>query len=237
MTAEPAELHKVAIRSLKCGHPSCGIRYPSPPDDERFGRCPRCGSTVREVGRYRSFDLARTREVSPAPSDQGRAPWANSSDRRRVVAVLDNIRSSLNVGTILRSADGIALDHVYHCGITPPASHPKVRKTSLGAERTVDSSHHLDGVECVRRLIDGGFAIWVLEASPTSVEITELETAPARIALVVGNEVAGVDPAILDLADIHVRLAMRGTKTSLNVAVAFGIGSYWLRSLPLPAPR
>jgi len=132
-------------------------------------------------------------------------------DRCRVVGVLDNVRSALNTGTILRAAEGAGLDHVHLCGITPTPDNPKVIKTALGSEFSVAQ-------------------LWVVEVAATAEPLlTQPPPTPdATVAVVVGNEVTGVDPALIERADRLVHLPMVGTKTSLNVGVAFGIAAYWL---------
>jgi tRNA G18 (ribose-2'-O)-methylase SpoU len=145
--------------------------------------------------------------------------------------VLDNLRSAYNVGSIVRTADGAGIDHLYLCGITPTLDHPKVAKTALGAEATVESSYHPNALTLVSDLQSRGIYLAALESRPGAVSLFDpvlrIPTSPA--VLVVGNELVGVDPAIEELCDLVVALPMMGTKRSLNVVVAFGIASYWLR--------
>jgi len=149
---------------------------------------------------------------------------------RPVVGVLDNLRSALNVGTILRTADGAGLNHLHLCGFTPTPENPKVAKTSLGSEDSVGWSHHFNALDCAAALRADGFQLWALEATAASEPLLEVIPPPAdaRIALVVGNEVDGVDADLLVLADRVVHLPMQGNKSSLNVGVAFGIAAYHL---------
>lgn len=147
--------------------------------------------------------------------------------------MVDNVRSALNVGTILRSADGARLDHVWLGGYSPGADHPKVTKSSLGAEATVAATSARDLTIAAQRLIDDGWQLWAIESTPASASFDTLTSVPDRLAFVVGSERAGVDPALLALAHQHVHFGMQGAKTSLNVGVAFGIAAYWLRALPV----
>ena len=195
------------------------MRYPSPVDDPRRDHCPLCESPVEQVDTF---------NVPPPLPDPRRA------DDSQLVAVLDNIRSAQNVGTMLRSADGAGLDHVFLGGLTAPADNPKVIKTALGAERAVATTSVLDTTEAVGELQADGFAIWALDFTPTSVALQTVATRPTKLALVAGNERAGVDPAILRGADQHVHLDMYGDKTTLNVAVAFSTAAYWFRSVAAP---
>ena len=148
-----------------------------------------------------------------------------------VQALLDNIRSSLNVGSMFRTADGAGVTHLHLCGITPAPDHPKVAKTALGAEYSVPWTQYWDALEAAASLKQGGFELWALEGGPRSESIfnaaKELPEKP--LLLVVGNEVSGVDPGLLELCPRVVSIPMQGAKQSLNVAVAFGIAVYTLR--------
>lgn len=152
----------------------------------------------------------------------------NVPAKRNVVAVLDNIRSIQNVGGIFRSADGAGITHLYLCGITAQPTHPKIPKVALGSEKSVAWSYHINALELVRDLQAQGLSIWALEGGERAQNLTESVCDEETIALVVGNEVTGVDLDILELADRVVALPMRGVKASLNVATAFGIAAYYL---------
>ena len=205
---------------LKCSNSSCGMRYPSPADDPRRDHCPLCEAPVAQVGTFRS----------PPP-----LPANRRVDGSVLVGVLDNIRSALNVGAMMRSADGAGLDHLYLGGLTASADNPKVVKTALGAERSVASTSCLDLTECLAHLKQQEFDVWAIDCTNRSQSLQSALHRPPRLAFVVGNERAGVDPAILELADEHVHLDMYGAKTTLNVGVTFGVVAYWLRTLPVTA--
>jgi tRNA G18 (ribose-2'-O)-methylase SpoU len=147
-------------------------------------------------------------------------------------ALLDNIRSAWNVGSILRSADGFGFIHAYLCGITPTPENESVRKTSLGAEDSVPWSSHKDAVKLVKGLKREGWIILGLEETRDATPIDESQSAgkfPGRERLViVGNEVTGIDPGLLELCDEIVTIPMLGEKKSLNAAIAFGVAAYAL---------
>lgn len=147
-----------------------------------------------------------------------------------MVLVLDNLRSLLNVGSIFRTADGAGLSHVYCSGTTPTPEHPKIRKTSLGAELLTPWSQCFNGLDLVLELKYSGRIIIALETTGKSSSI--FEWAPIHpepsMALVVGNEISGIDPGILAIADYIISIPMAGSKTSLNVAVSAGIAIYTL---------
>lgn len=204
---------------LKCQSETCGMRYPSPADDPRRNNCPLCETPVVEVGQF---------DEPPLPSEQHTHPG-------ELIGVLDNIRSALNVGTMIRSADGAAFSRLILGGLTAPVSNPKVTKTALGAENAVPTESALDVLPAIERCRQAGFEVWAMDYTTSSEPLQEIALRPERLALVVGSETAGVDPAILALADRHVHLNMYGTKSTLNVGVAFGIAAYWLRALPVSA--
>lgn len=217
---------------------SCGLRYPLV-DAHHFGRrCPACLGTTR---------IILSRELIPEP-DPGHGWGAaeraqsllkkveNQEDRGKSFAVLlDNIRSAWNVGAILRSADGFGFTHAYLCGITPTADNEAVTKTSLGAEDSVPWSYHKDAVKLVKDLKVEGWKVYALEEDERSSPLESdglpsntQEHASALRVLIVGNELTGVDPDLLDLCDNIFYIPMRGEKKSFNVATAFGIAAYAL---------
>jgi tRNA G18 (ribose-2'-O)-methylase SpoU len=142
--------------------------------------------------------------------------------------ILDNIRSAWNVGSIFRSADGFGFSHAYLCGITPTPDHEPVTKTSLGAEDSVTWSYHKDAVQLASGLKKVGWKIFALEEARLATSIAQLIAENRHTALIVGNEITGVDPELLGLCDDIVFIPMRGEKKSFNVAVAFGIAAYAL---------
>lgn len=189
---------------------SCGLRYPLT-DGHPFGaRCPSClGET--EVLRREQI----TREV---PREGDKLP-----EELKLNVLLDNIRSAWNVGSILRTADGFGLAHAFLCGITPTPEQADVRKTALGAEEFVTWSKHPDGLQQVLALREAGWQILVLEKAKGSIpiQLAAYWITQGPTVLVVGNEVTGVDPDILAVANRVVHIPMRGQKRSFNVAVAF----------------
>ena len=143
--------------------------------------------------------------------------------------LLDNIRSAWNVGSILRSADGFGFGHAYLCGITPTPENGAVTKTSLGAEDTVTWSNHKDAVKLVKGLKKEGWKVWALEDDERAVPINSASNTNERGVLILGSEVTGVDPELLDLCDSIYFIPMHGEKKSFNVAIAFGIAAYAFR--------
>jgi 23S rRNA (guanosine2251-2'-O)-methyltransferase len=206
----------------QCQQPECGFRFPARVGTHRAGWCPRCGAPTRTAGILSAED-----QIVPSALPEGPL----------LEAVLDNLRSAYNVGAILRTADGCGLRRVHLCGVTPTPDNPKVAKTGLGAQTWLPWVKHLDTISAVEAAKARGLAIWALEGGPRSVSLFEpIQTLPEQIALVVGSEVSGVDPAVIERCDRVVYIPMVGIKGSLNVAVAFGIAAYAIR-FALSAPH
>jgi 23S rRNA (guanosine2251-2'-O)-methyltransferase len=147
--------------------------------------------------------------------------------RLPAAVLLDDVRSMYNVGAFFRAADGVGLEKVCLCGITAHPPKKAISKTGLGAEEVVPWEHRWDAIKTAERLRDRGFAIAAIETSGHAVDVFEWQPSfPLCVAF--GNEVEGLRPELLQMADTHVRIPMLGKKTSLNVATAAGIVLYEL---------
>lgn len=133
--------------------------------------------------------------------------------------VLDNVRSAFNVGSIVRTSEAARVARLHLCGITARPPHRQLARTALGATRHVHWTHHPETVDALSALRAEGRRVVALELTPGSRSYLEAPLDPP-LALVVGHEVNGVDPAALALADEVVHLPMFGVKNSLNVAAA-----------------
>ena len=147
--------------------------------------------------------------------------------RLPAVVLLDNIRSMYNVGAFFRAADGAGLEKICLGGITASPPKSAITKTALGAEKVVPWEHAWDTVGMADRLRSKGFEIAAIETSPNSVDLYDWQpTFP--VCVLFGNEVDGLNPELLAIANTHVRIPMLGQKTSLNVATAAGVVLYEL---------
>ena len=154
-----------------------------------------------------------------------------------LVGLLDNIRSIHNVGSMFRSADGAGVAHLYLAGITATPDHSRLAKAALGADESVPWAYYANGLDAVAHLRANNFQLWALENLDISHAASSSPSlVPPKLALIVGNERAGIDPAILRECDALLSLPMAGRKSSLNAAVAFGIALYWARYGKLLAP-
>jgi 23S rRNA (guanosine2251-2'-O)-methyltransferase len=207
----------VRLQVRLCTNKGCGLRFPMLEDQASDLPCPRCSS----------------------PTILGSAPYEEHKPHRmvsqralpRMEVLLDNIRSTYNVGSIFRTSDGAGISHLHLCGITPTPDNPKIKKTALGADQTIGWTHYLNGCAAAQALHAQGMRLWAIEGGDRSVPIHEasLDHDDKPVLLVVGNEVCGVDPGILDQCEKVLAIPMQGIKTSLNAAVAFGIAVYMLR--------
>lgn len=153
--------------------------------------------------------------------------------RLALFLILHNIRSAHNVGAIFRTADGAGVGKIYLTGYTPAPldqfkrPNNEIKKTALGAEETVAWEKQEDILELIAELKKSDAQIWALEQADNSADYREAKlTNPT--ALIVGNEVEGIEPEILNLCDRIIEIPMRGAKESLNVAVATGIAIFCL---------
>jgi len=144
-------------------------------------------------------------------------------------AILHNIRSAYNVGSIFRTADAAGIDKLYLTGYTPnPAENKKIEKTALGAEKYVAWQYYRNITYLLKKLKKERFQIVALEQSEKSIPYYQFQP-KFPLVLIVGNEVRGLNKRILNYADYIIEIPMFGKKESLNVAVAFGIVVYELK--------
>lgn len=202
----------------ECLNPACGFRFPLDLSVFEGRICPRCGAELQKI----------------APQTEQWQPKWNPNSAIQFFGVLDNIRSAHNVGSIFRTSEAAGINHLYLCGLTPsPESNSALLKAALGAEARVGWSAHTNAVQVIAQLKTAGCQIIALECTPQAENLFALPEAhnpPGKVAIVVGNEPAGVDPGILALADRTLFIPMAGQKTSINVSVAFGVATYGLLS-------
>jgi tRNA G18 (ribose-2'-O)-methylase SpoU len=157
-----------------------------------------------------------------------------------ITVVLPDIRSVHNVGSIFRTSDAAGVVNIICCGYTPTPLdrfnrvREDFKKVSLGAEATVPWEYAKTAAGAIKKLKRDGWQIFAVEQSKDSVLYNKLspkELRDAKIAIVMGNEVKGMSPALLKLADKILEIPMNGKKESLNVGVAFGIVVFGLLSL------
>lgn len=141
-----------------------------------------------------------------------------------LVVVLDNVRSMYNVGSLFRTCDAFSVSNLYLCGITACPPHKEISKTALGATESVDWRHFSSTNDAISELKSQGFRVFAVEQVDTSISLQDFKIeADDKIAIVLGNEVFGVDDEALALCDGAIEIPQNGTKHSLNVSIAGGI--------------
>lgn len=156
--------------------------------------------------------------------------------------VLDNVRSQNNIGSVFRTADAFRVEHIALCGICSTPPHRDIHKTALGAENSVEWSYFESAADCLRDLKSKGYTIFAVEQIDDSIKLgsdlsdriqnltqsadNQLDDSPAdseKIAIVLGNEIDGVQDTLLPLCDGSLEIPQFGTKHSLNVSCAAAI--------------
>jgi tRNA G18 (ribose-2'-O)-methylase SpoU len=141
-----------------------------------------------------------------------------------LVVVLDNVRSLHNVGSVFRTADAFLVEAVYLCGITSTPPHAEIHKTALGAENTVDWKHFEDTHVAMAELKAQGYIVLAIEQATGSTKLPDLKLdVSKKYAVILGNEVKGVQQSVVDACDGCIEIPQFGTKHSLNVSVTGGI--------------
>ena len=144
-------------------------------------------------------------------------------DKHPIVVVLDNVRSMHNVGAVFRTSDAFLIDKIYLCGITATPPHKEIHKTAIGAENSVDWEYVKDSNELIKKLKEDDYQIVTIEQTEGSVLLNEFEVDQSKkYAIVMGNEVDGVQQSIIDECDTCIEIPQSGTKHSLNVSVCTG---------------
>ena len=146
-----------------------------------------------------------------------------------LVVVLDNVRSMHNISSVFRTSDAYVVEKVVLCGITAQPPHPDIHKSALGAEFSVDWEYYANTNEAVATLKAQGYEVWAIELAENSVMLQDFfdnekrQNPSTRYAVVLGNEVKGVQQSVIDQCEGCIELPQFGTKHSLNVSVTAGI--------------
>lgn len=149
------------------------------------------------------------------------------SDKLPLVVVLDHVRSLYNVGSIFRTGDAFRIEGIYLCGITATPPNVEIHKTALGAEDSVEWEYCDSTQEVVSRLRSLGYVILAIEQCEGSTFLNKFAVRPdRRYAIVLGNEVKGVQQEVVDMCDGCIEIPQYGTKHSMNVSVTAGIVMY-----------
>ncbi|GAK92175.1 tRNA/rRNA methyltransferase [Nonlabens ulvanivorans] len=148
------------------------------------------------------------------------------SDKTPLIIVLDNVRSLNNIGSVFRSADAYRVEKIYLCGITAQPPHKDIRKTALGATETVAWEYREHTIDVIKELNEQGVTTCAIEQAEDSVTLRGFKPSTKKVAVVMGNEVKGVQQEVVDACNTVIELEQYGTKHSLNISVCTGIVIY-----------
>ena len=147
-----------------------------------------------------------------------------NAEKLPLVVVLDNVRSLHNVGSVFRTSDAFRVEKIILCGITATPPNTEIHKTALGAEDVVDWQYFESTNDAVAKLREEGYRIYSIELCDGSIALQNFTTLPTeRYAVILGNEVKGVQQTVVDASDGAIEIPQFGTKHSLNVSVTAGM--------------
>ncbi len=147
-----------------------------------------------------------------------------AAEKLPLIVVLDNVRSLYNVGSVFRSADAFRVEAVWLCGVTGCPPNAEIHKTALGGEDSVDWKYFKDTEDAVRELHERGYFVWSVEQVEGSTKLQDLQVGnDAACAVILGNEVKGVQQSVVNMSDGCLEIPQFGTKHSLNVSTTAGI--------------
>ena len=146
------------------------------------------------------------------------------AEKTPIIIVLDNIRSLNNIGSVFRTADSFRIEKIYLCGITAQPPHRDIHKTALGSTETVEWEHVEDTKALIQRLKSNGVEPFAIEQAEDSLDLMHFEpNKNSKIAIVMGNEVDGVQQEVIEICDGVIEIPQIGTKHSLNISVCTGV--------------
>lgn len=147
-----------------------------------------------------------------------------AAEKIPVIAVLENIRSAYNVGSVFRTADAFLLEAVYITGYTCTPPHKEIKKTALGAEDTVAWKHFSNATLAIDSLKKDGYKVFAVEQAVNSLKLQEIKfEATDKVAVIFGNEVTGVEQSTINFCEGCIEIPQLGMKHSLNIATAAGV--------------
>lgn len=203
-------------RTYRCPRPDCRRLFTDQAAvPGRIIHCPDCNRAMNA----RPASMDRTLEDRERNSTGGEGA---DIPRLPLAVLVDNVRSLWNVGSIFRSSDACGVGLVVLAGITGAPPRDAVAKTALGAEQAVRWRYRAEALAALEQILEEGYTPVALETGTGGSSLQNYRW-PERPCLIVGNEIRGISPEVLDACTGSVSIPMRGVKDSLNVAVAFGI--------------
>lgn len=164
------------------------------------------------------------RKLSMAELGRKSVDEFRQSEKLPIILVLENIRSAYNVGSVFRTSDAFLIEAIYITGYSAKPPHKEIKKTALGAEETVSWKHFANAAEAIGELRELGYNVYAAEQAEGSYKLNAIGFEPEeKIAVVLGNEVTGVEQSTIALCDGCLEIPQLGMKHSLNIATAAGV--------------
>ena len=147
-----------------------------------------------------------------------------TASKNPLIIILDNIRSLNNIGSVFRTSDAFLIEKIYLCGFTATPPKKEIHKTALGATESVDWEYREDIFNLVLELQKDQVVVASIEQTEQSVMLNDFKPdAEKKLAVIFGNEVKGVQQAVVSASDVCIEIPQLGTKHSLNIAVSCGV--------------
>ena len=147
-----------------------------------------------------------------------------STKKTPLIVVLDNIRSLNNIGSVFRTSDAFLIEKIYLCGITATPPNKEIHKTALGATESVDWEYVEDTLTLIEKLKQSNIKVLAIEQAENSTKLdTFYPKENTKYAVVLGNEVKGVQQKVVNASDLCIEIPQLGTKHSLNISVTTGV--------------
>lgn len=164
------------------------------------------------------------RKLKVTEMDRKSVEQFRDSHKMPLVVVLDHVRSLYNVGSVFRTSDAFLVKGICLCGITARPPHPEIHKTALGAEDSVEWKYFERTQDAVKWLKEEGYTVLAIEQCEGSTMLQDfLPDKEKKYAVILGNEVKGVQQEVVDMCDGCIEIPQFGTKHSMNVSVTAGI--------------
>lgn len=147
-----------------------------------------------------------------------------AAEKNPLIVVLDNVRSSNNIGSIFRTSDAFLVEKICLCGICATPPDREIHKTALGAEDSLDWEYYKDIKEAILKLREERYTVIAIEQVEGSISLEKYQPEEGeKLAIIFGNEVKGVQQEVVYLCDKTIEIPQLGTKHSFNIAVSAGI--------------
>tara|TARA_B110000091_G_scaffold161658_1_gene172389 strand:+ start:1686 stop:2213 length:528 start_codon:yes stop_codon:yes gene_type:complete len=147
-----------------------------------------------------------------------------TTSKTPLIVVLDNIRSLNNIGSVFRTSDAFLIEKIYLCGITATPPNKDIHRTALGATESVAWEHVEDTLTLIKKLKEAKVNVLAIEQAENSTKLHTFQPIKGETyAIVMGNEVKGVQQEVVNASDVCIEIPQLGTKHSLNISVTTGV--------------